>query len=202
VTTNEYGSYTVTGLAPGSYVVMVGSLSGAEQKQVVEIGLSESRSLNFDLGDVPRSSERTSGTGKTPPAPSPPDEQRETKSPPTESRRTEAAVTKSPSTPQREPQPQVSEQSFDNDIDLIKWLDESKKDRKRLRTIIPVGDTTSVFVFESVKSGTRFYYSASLITQSLDARELSIRLDQNKRKTFIGVHRISPTSYLMVFYEK
>jgi len=41
-----------------------------------------------------------------------------------------------------------------------------------------------------------------LIDQPLEPGDLSARIDQYGDKTFVGVHRLSAKSYLMVFYGK
>ncbi len=208
VTTDDSGSFVVAGLAPGSYDVIVGS-SGFSQKIVrnVQLTLSGATSVNIELNgnDVPISSPSGgggsgggSGGGKKPPPvinPNKPDE-------------SEPARGQNSPGPVNETKPisntgsEVSEQSFKSDLVLLKWLDTKKDEKKRLATIVPITDQTSLFVFQKAPKGVRFQYSVFLIDQPLEPGDLSARIDQYGDKTFVGVHRLSAKSYLMVFYGK
>lgn len=89
---------------------------------------------------------------------------------------------------------------FERDIELLDWLNSMKNERKRLFRIIADADKASLFMFENVKAGTKFDYTVILVNESLDPKSLIARINQYINKTFIGIHRLSNNSYLMVFY--
>lgn len=89
---------------------------------------------------------------------------------------------------------------FERDIELLDWLNSMKNERKRLFRIIADADKASLFMFENVKAGTKFEYTVILVNESLDPKSLLARINQYINKTFIGIHRLSNNSHLMVFY--
>ena len=92
-------------------------------------------------------------------------------------------------------QVEVLKSTFENDLALQTWLNSQSAKGLRLTAIIPVEDKTSFFVFTRVAPENN---AAIVVTVngSLEPVALSTRLAQYR--SFIGVHRLSPSSYLLV----
>jgi hypothetical protein len=95
---------------------------------------------------------------------------------------------------------EVLNASFKDDIDLKTWLIARAKEHKRLRMIIPKGDSAAFFVLERVRRRTSVTYSVIQVSEALDADRLYTRIGQNSGATFVGVYPINQSSYLIVFY--
>ena len=96
---------------------------------------------------------------------------------------------------------ELADQNFKRDTDLEKWLNEKGQ---HLLSIIPFGGERSVFVFESVRTRSRSHYTVNLVQDEYDQidGELQKRIKLKAGNTFIGIHRLNPSSYLAVFYGK
>ena len=173
--TDETGRFRVDGLVPGPYQVRMSmpGFSVAERDVLLELG--RSATADFTIGsDVPVG----------------------TPSPPVGGG---GGRSGSPRSAQRAFD--IQSKTFDRDIELANWLTLMKRERKRVVKILYVRDQTSLFILETVKAGKNFEYTVMPVNESLDADHLSTRISQNSRKTFVGIHRISDNSYLMVFYD-
>jgi hypothetical protein len=95
---------------------------------------------------------------------------------------------------------EVLEKSFNDEIELQAWLNAQAEKGKRLRGIIPLEYRKSLFLLAEDKA------TIPDFVQRVDGRllseELVTRIKSNPDKTFVGVHRLTDNSYLMVFYGK
>jgi len=187
--TDENGRFSIPGLVPGSYSVSVSAPGFGVTQRDVELTPGQSATIDIQLGtDVPVGTSigpsNGGGSGSSRPG---------------GDRRSASPSNRTPNSPSKTTD--IFDQSFERDIELMNWLNLQKNDRKRLSRIIFVTDNRSLFVFENVKAGTKFNYTPMLVNESLDPNNLLTRINQHVDKTFIGIHRFSHNSYLMVFYD-
>jgi|GEM_PF-2654924 len=209
VTTDESGGFRVVGLPPGPYEVIVEFASFAKKVVHVELSPEGVAPVSVQMGgnDVPVSSPSGGGGGSSGGGGGGGVGGGSTKSPPKENgadkpNKGTPATERASDTNPASNAVEVSEQSFKSDLQLVKWLTEGKNEKKLLMAIIPVSDQTSLFVLQRSLVKLKADYSAFLVDQPPDAVEVTARINQYPSKTFIGIHRLSSTSYLMVFYGK
>jgi len=192
VTTDDEGRFTVHGLAPGSYEVRVSKAGFAVMRQDIDLNIGQASAMNLNLektmsGEIPVG---TVSSGAEHGYPS-------------KGAVISAEVPIVPSSPsQTTSTADFVSKNFDNDIELLTWLNTKKAERKLLVRIITIRDKTSLFMFQTVKNAVAYQYTVSLVNEVLDENKLLVRINQNKGKTFIGMHPLTPQSYLMVFYGK
>jgi hypothetical protein len=184
-TTDSKGGFKITGLVPGPYhlIVIQAGFSGSGQEIV--LGENQGATVNFD--DVPIAAPKPAGGGGG-------------SSGGGGSQGGTGGGYKPPAIDKRTLE--IYTQTFDRDIELAKWLQAKKADRQRLSNIIYVKDKTSLFIMEPLKKGVDLKYTVTPpINEALDPYNVLLRIKQNSGKTFIGIHRISDNSYLMVFHD-
>ena len=71
---------------------------------------------------------------------------------------------------------------------------------KRILRIIQFPDNTSLFVYDTEKIGNGYKYTVLRVDEPLTPKSLREQIKKYREKTFIGVHRLDDSSYLMVFY--
>jgi len=186
--TDELGRFSKSGLIPGSYSVTVSVHGFAVTQRDIELKIGSALQLDIPVGTSSGPSLAGGASHPKSPTASPPNAQ--TGSGP-------GVISNQSSTSQIT---DVIDKSFDRDIELLDWLNSMKNQRKRLFRVIPGADKASLFVFEKVKAGTNFDYTVILVNEAPDPKSLLLRINQYIKKTFIGIHRLSNNSYLMVFY--
>jgi hypothetical protein len=87
--------------------------------------------------------------------------------------------------------------TFADDLALQTWLKTQSAAGLRLVAVVPIADKTSLFVFRHVPAEPNATIVMA-VAAALDADGLSARLAQNGTRTFIGVHRLSASSYLLI----
>jgi hypothetical protein len=92
---------------------------------------------------------------------------------------------------------EVVKNTFANDTSLRAWLNEQAGKGRRLVGVTPIEDKTSLFVFKIVRAERNTAVVVSAIGV-LDAKDLGGRLQQDSSKSFLGVHRINSSSYLIL----
>jgi hypothetical protein len=92
---------------------------------------------------------------------------------------------------------QVERKTVTDDLALQTWLGAQAAAGLRLIQVIPIADKTSLFVFQRVAREPNTII-VSTVPAALDVDGLSARLTQNSTRTFVGVHRLSATSYLLI----
>lgn len=170
-TTDDRGRFRFSGIVPGPYQVTVHVRGVRVAEKEVLLGAKEAATVNFN--DVPVGTPSPPGGG--------------------------GGGNTGGSSAGKEIE--IHSKIFEGDIELTDWLNDQKKERKRLTRIIYVSDKTSLFILETVKATTAFEYTVTPVKESLDLESLQKRINQNSKKTFVGIHRISDNSYLMVFYD-
>jgi hypothetical protein len=232
VTTDGAGRFSVGNLLPGEYeVTVVFSGYKQIRIGKVQIGVGQAKELSVVLqngGDVPEgtpktttSSDKGSGTTPTKADTSKTATTDNSNKAPTSDNASKASgkdntnkaprrdnTSKAPGRDntsknrQRKGVVEATARSFDNDITLRNWLDSEAKEAKLLFRIVPVKDGASIFIFEQTKAKNKIRYQINLVNTPLNGDELLARIEQDRDKTFVGVHRLGETSHLLVFYGK
>lgn len=197
-TTNDEGEFRLPNLSPGQYEVTVNLPGFKSTTQIIEVNFGQATSLSFviEAGEVPDGVVQPPSTPPTRPAPPPsrsttpptsPESPRSTTSEP--SQRGETGNTF-----------EASEKVFDNDLKLRTWLEEKATQKKVLHRIVQLADKTSIFVFQQNRTRKKVEYQVNLVDVRLSSSDLLARINQERNKTFVGVHRIADSSSLVVFY--
>jgi hypothetical protein len=93
---------------------------------------------------------------------------------------------------------QAVKKTFGDDLALIAWLNQEALKGQRLIAVTPLQNQTSLFIFATV-SPENNSVEAFTVNGPLDETGLTARLGQYQSKTFLGVHLISASSYLILF---
>ena len=193
--TNNLGRFTITALSCGSYDISIKKPGFTTVTMSVE--LQTTLPLTFKMEDSGIDPpESAGGSGEVPVGDAAPSEGVSRARTGAQVRGRRPEMTSPINSSVTEPSTQV----FTGDIDCRTWLDSQKAQRKRLARIIPVKDGKSIFILEPIKESISFNYTVLPIGESPDENGLLNRIRLNSDKTFLGIHRLGPTSYLMVFY--
>jgi len=196
IVTDDNGRYTLGLLPPGPYVVSVSIPGFKVYREKIELSaLTASETLNIEIGEGP-----VPVTGGQPPtAPKePPQTHADSQAPLVGPHQAEDRKIPQPSrarTAGLRNVPEVVEETFVDEMELKKWLDEQKRLGKMLLTIVPLKDKTSLFV---LTRGRRSAFVVSAV-QTLSAEDLQSRINEQRKRVFLGLHRLTGSLYMMVF---
>lgn len=103
--------------------------------------------------------------------------------------------------PQCGPAAEVTEMNLNTDNTTRAWLDQRANAGFCLLTVIPVRDTRSLFVFarRQPKAGKHLVIP---INRPIATADVQAQLAQHQANTLAGVHRLSSSSYLLVFRDE
>ncbi|MEW6210628.1 MAG: group 1 truncated hemoglobin [Acidobacteriota bacterium] len=100
--------------------------------------------------------------------------------------------------PDSEPSIEVVEQTLDTNEKLQEWLNKLPEGKQCLY-VVPLRPKTSLFVLTKIKPGIKSAYTVIQVDSELNDESFSSSVKSHPGKTFIGVHRINETAYLVVF---
>jgi hypothetical protein len=199
-TTDSSGRFRIENLAPGIYFVTVGKEGfGGQTIDDVRVGAGQSNSLNvtFSNGPVPI------GDPKIPPfrpgvQPTPDPGEKPGTEPDSGSRRVPVPDTP-PAAGTGSKHKDVVAKSFATEQEARKWLNEQAKNNLRLTAIISLKNKTNLFVFKKVPSSQTVDYLTESANGDPDPATLQDLMSSHQNKVIVGVIRILPNTYVVVF---
>jgi len=92
----------------------------------------------------------------------------------------------------------VLEKQFSDDLSLQDWLNQQVANNVSLVAIVPQQDKKTLFVMAKagVRAPANFVVS---VDKAVQADDLQRRIRSHPDQTFVGIHRLSSNTYLMVF---
>lgn len=180
-TTGVNGEYQFFGISPGQYTVTA-SLEGFAQKTIpnVQVGVGQSVTVNVDLtgGPVPIPD---SGPVRIPdPSPS----------------------GQAPSQTQEDsPSFKCEKKSFSTKQQLLNWLQQNSQSNMNLIAVVPLGDKTSIFIFDTTVPPAG-EYNVFQLNESLSEGVIQKQINTRVGLEFLGIHRISRQTFLMVMTDE
>lgn len=115
---------------------------------------------------------------------------------------TESPVPKGAPDPARNPAAVVVEVTEHDDIGFHARLNSEATKGNRLLAIIPLENEKSLLVFSPAGGTPRPAYLVLSVNGVPAAGDLKTRIDLQPGKVFVGIHRLSQNSYLMVFRDE
>jgi hypothetical protein len=94
----------------------------------------------------------------------------------------------------------VEEKTLVDDVSLQTWL--AAKTTERLVVVLPRSAGTSLFVFRNQPAGQPQTYAVFHAAEALSADALEVRLALQKSRSFLGIHLLGPSSYLLVYADE
>jgi hypothetical protein len=94
----------------------------------------------------------------------------------------------------------VERKRLETDVSLQTWL--STKTTERVEAVVPLSAGTSLFVFRSGPGVRPPTYSVFHAAEALSADGFEARLALHKDRTFLGVHILGPSAYLLVYADE
>jgi hypothetical protein len=183
------GSFAIPQLPPGQYAVRATAQGfGVEQRFVtLQPGQEGNVTVVLTGGPIPR----------VPPE-SPPAHRRPTAKPPIPKT---IAVCPPVEASQLHPLriSTITEQRFAEKEELEKWLNEQSELGRALLSVIPLKSKRSMLFLGDVGKANSAVYRVLAVDKPLRAAALQQEIGDPPGSTFIGVHRLGNTSYLVVF---
>jgi hypothetical protein len=177
VQTGADGRAKLTALPPGDYQVTT-SLAGfatSKSRLALQVGAVQTLRVVLALGGpLPPETGGPSAPGESPPSTSNPPE-----SPPG-SDFSLFAETK----------------TFDDETQVQEYLNKQLESNRSVISVIPLGFKKSIFVM--LAGNESVTYTAMLVAKAINPTDLANRLSQHPGSSFLGIHRLSGSSYVLV----
>jgi len=196
--TDDSGRFRIENLARGLYFVIVGKEGyGSQTVDDVHVEVGQANALNVTIsnGPVPI------GDPKIPtirPGVQPTPEPGENSGSGTDSGNKPVPVPETPP-PATTGSEDVVAKSFSTEQDARKWLNEQAKNHMRLTAIIWLKSKTNLFVFTNIPSSQTVDYFTESGSGDPDAATLQDLMTNHQNKVIVGVIRILPNAYVVVF---
>jgi hypothetical protein len=104
---------------------------------------------------------------------------------------------------------EIPPKALENITDFQKWLNDFTQTRRLLlKRVIPVNNTSSLFMFTAGGSGTGFPYLVRIFDDVGSEFDIKMHIEKIEREElgtfrsqqFLGIHRLAGNAYLVVFY--
>lgn len=93
----------------------------------------------------------------------------------------------------------VIEKTWGTADDLKEWLDQQAEEGNYLLAIIPIRNKKSFFLLDTVHEGSDVVYDVIRVSERLRRKSLESRIAEfPAENAFVGIHRLSGSSYLIV----
>jgi len=187
VITGPTGSYRIPRVPVGTYRVTASLPGFSAEQRTIEVRPATSAEADFVFmgGPVPE--------GEPTPEPDVPEPERGAETSP------DTAVTHPEETTSGGGLIEVARETLHSDIELQKRLNARAQEGMFLRAVVPIEDGTSLFVYESADPESATVHLVLPVNQAPDPAGLKDRIELHQGKQFVGLHRLSEKSYLMVF---
>jgi Carboxypeptidase regulatory-like domain len=196
-TTDSSGRFVVTNLLPGRYRVRA-ILSGfKEMEKEIDVSPNGLNSvlLTMSFGEeIPRAEPIRKSQPNKPPTDSTTEESspREALAPSVGKKHNEEPATRSTTTI-------VLSMKQSDEVEVQEWLNRQSAEHKQLIAMISVRNRSTLAVLKAAPSEINIQYTALRVNQALELTDLERRVKAQTNDRFLGIHRLTANSYIMVF---